>query len=475
MSTNNKTPKKRSFLARYRVWIILAAVLVLGGGGAAWYFFLRTDPNTAAASTETVQTTVARTGDLRISASGSATLIAGKTADLSFSTSGTVAEVDVKVGDHVTTGQKLASLGNTEKLQASVLAAQLDVLSAQKTLDGLQTNATSAVAQAYQNLVSAQATQTSAQETVWTMQYSRCSSDDIDDLYTALLKKQEDVAKLQESKPGSKELATAKDLYAEALANYNYCLSFTEPEKLEATAALQVAQTNLTEAQKTYDTLKASSGIDPDELTIAENKLEQAKISLTLAQQDLAGTTLSSPIDGVVMDIAAQAGETAGTGVFITVADLDHPYLDVYVDETDLDKLILGAAAEITFDAYPDLTFLGTVTQVSPQLYESGQTSFAQGLVEMDPTSIPEGTLLPLNLGASVEIIAHEVKGVVLIPVEALRDLGGGDYAVMVVDSLGGMKLRAVTVGLQDYTYVEITSGLEAGERVSTGLTETAQ
>lgn len=469
------TTKKRTFFARNRIWIILLAVLLVGGGTAAWYFFLRTDPSTAAASTETTQTATARRGDLRISASGSGTLIAGKTAELSFSTSGTVAELNVKVGERVASGQKLASLGNTEKLKASVLAAELDVMNAQKTLDSLHTYADSTVAQAYQTFIAARATQISAQETVWTMQYSRCSADDIEDLYEELLKKQETVAQLNEAKPGSDELATAKDLYNNAKANYDYCLAYTEDEKLEAAAALQVAQTDLVESEKTYETLKASAGIDPDELTTAENQLKQAQISLALAQQDLAGTVLTSPIDGVVLDISGEAGKVAETGVFITIADLDHPYLDIYIDETDLDKLFLGASVEIVFDAYPDDTLLGTVTEVSPQLYSSGQSSFAQGVVEIDPETIPSGVTLPLNLGASVEVIANEVTNAVLIPVEALRDLGDGEYAVMVVDNLGGMKLRSVTIGIQDYTYVEITSGLDAGEKVSTGLMETGQ
>ncbi|MBN1372632.1 MAG: efflux RND transporter periplasmic adaptor subunit [Anaerolineaceae bacterium] len=469
------TTKKRSFIARNRIWIILLAVLLVGGGTAAWYFFLRADPTTAAASTETTQTATARRGDLRISASGSGTLIAGKTAELSFSTSGTVDELNVKIGERVTAGQKLASLGNTEKLETGVLAAELNVISAQKVLDSLQASADSAVAQAYQTFISARATQTSAQKNVWTMKYSRCSGDTIEDLYEEMLIKQETVVKLTEAKPDSDDLATAKDLYNNAKANYDYCLAYTEDEKLEAAAALQVAQSSLVEAEKTYETLKTSAGIDPDELTTAENQLKQAEISLALAQQDLAGTVLTSPIDGVVLDISGEAGKVADTGVFITVADLDHPYLDIYIDETDLDKLFLGASVEIVFDAYPDNTLLGTVTEVSPQLYSSGQSSFAQGVVEIDPETIPSGVTLPLNLGASVEVIANEVTNAVLIPVEALRDLGGGEYAVMVVDNLGGMKLRAVTVGIMDYTYVEITSGLESGEKVSTGLMETAQ
>jgi hypothetical protein len=58
------------------------------------------------------------------------------------------------------------------------------------------------------------------------------------------------------------------------------------------------------------------------------------------------------------------------------------------------------------------------------------------------------------------------------VPVEALRDLGEGEYAVFVVVD-GEPVLRVVEVGLVDITSAEILSGLEAGEVVSTGNTQT--
>ena len=59
-----------------------------------------------------------------------------------------------------------------------------------------------------------------------------------------------------------------------------------------------------------------------------------------------------------------------------------------------------------------------------------------------------------------------------LIPVEALRELGPGEYAVFVVEN-DEPKLRVVSVGLVDFTSAEITNGLEAGEVVTTGIVET--
>ena len=55
------------------------------------------------------------------------------------------------------------------------------------------------------------------------------------------------------------------------------------------------------------------------------------------------------------------------------------------------------------------------------------------------------------------------------MPVEALREIGDGEYAVFVVEN-GTPLLTMVQVGLQDYTYAEITSGLNGGETISTGI-----
>jgi multidrug efflux pump subunit AcrA (membrane-fusion protein) len=60
----------------------------------------------------------------------------------------------------------------------------------------------------------------------------------------------------------------------------------------------------------------------------------------------------------------------------------------------------------------------------------------------------------------------------VLVPVEALREIGDGKYTLFVMQN-GTPKLRTVDVGLQDITYAEIKSGLEAGEIVTTGIVET--
>jgi HlyD family secretion protein len=71
-------------------------------------------------------------------------------------------------------------------------------------------------------------------------------------------------------------------------------------------------------------------------------------------------------------------------------------------------------------------------------------------------------------------VISAQAQNVLLVPVEALHELSEGNYAVFVVED-GTPVLRTVEVGLMDYTYAEIKSGLNEGDVVTTGIVETGK
>ena len=76
------------------------------------------------------------------------------------------------------------------------------------------------------------------------------------------------------------------------------------------------------------------------------------------------------------------------------------------------------------------------------------------------------------GMTADVEVVAAEARDAVLVPVEALRELSPGQFAVFVVDPKGDLELRAVEVGLTDPINAEILDGLDLGETVSVGEME---
>ena len=154
------------------------------------------------------------------------------------------------------------------------------------------------------------------------------------------------------------------------------------------------------------------------------------------------------------------------------IADLQQPVLEVYLDEADLDKVAAGFEVEVIFDSLPDDMYVGHVTKVSPSLQTVSNVDAVLAWVQLDAESFSKPQSLPVGSNASVDVIGGRAQNAVLVPVEAVREIGANEYAVFVMED-GEPKLRIVTVGLMDYTSAEILTGLTAGEVVTTGVVET--
>jgi len=130
---------------------------------------------------------------------------------------------------------------------------------------------------------------------------------------------------------------------------------------------------------------------------------------------------------------------------------------------------------EVTFEALPDDVFTGEVIRIDPALVTVDFTLAVQAWARLDLSATYSSTNPVTLLGgmnAEVEVISAESRGTLIVPVQALRELGPEQYAVLVVQPDGEMVLRPVEVGLKDLANAEILSGLEPGEVVSTGVAE---
>jgi RND family efflux transporter MFP subunit len=273
---------------------------------------------------------------------------------------------------------------------------------------------------------------------------------------------------------GSDAWINAKNNYDTAQANYSYCAAYTTDEKTNAQAKLDVAKTSLQQAESSYKTLQTAAGIDPTTLALYQAKVTSLQTQLAEAKEKLAGVTLSAPIAGKVVYLAADQGTMVGTSKFITIADVSRPMVEVSVDETDIDKLKLDSSATIVFDALPDLTFSGKVVQVDPELVTSGQYKVSTGLIELNADAAKTMQALPLGLNATVTIVNQEVKEALLVPVTALKKNQNNETTVTLVDASGKTTQQSVRVGIQDGTNAEITSGLKEGDLVSLGSSKTS-
>jgi RND family efflux transporter MFP subunit len=472
MRNNIVTASKRKPKSKIRWGAIVLVLLIAAGAGAGWYFYKGPGSvATAKSSGPDYHTTTVRRSSITISASGSGSLIANSSVDLSFSTRGSVAELKVNLGDKVTAGQLLARLGNSETLQAAEASAELQLLQSQKTLNDLQQNAGVALAQSYQALLKAQSAATTAQYNVERAGYARCSQDTNTRLASILDNATKTLSDLGISNSGTERWIQAKANVETAQANYTYCLSYTAAEKSSLQASLDVAKINLDQADKTYNTLKTASGVDPSALALAEANLKQADTQLAKTKSDLQGIELVAPMDGVVTYVKAQQGAIVDTSKFISISDLSKPTLTVSIDQADLAKLVIGSRAEAVFDALPSQTFQGKIVSVDPQMTSSGQYMVAKGTLELDAEAAKAVQSLPLGISATITIIDKQASNALIVPLAALRDLGGKNYAVFLVKN-GKLALTPVKVGLMDSAQAEITSGIQEGDVVSTGIVQ---
>lgn len=459
--------KKRNWL------FILLALVILVGAGVGVYFFQQNAAaaQAATASETTMQTTAARVGDITLTASGAGSITPATQISLGFEDNGTLIELLVEVGDKAEKGQVLARSQTNqtqESIDASIAEAELSILNAQKKLDELYATAGISRTNAMTDITTYAQKVRDAQYTLenYTMPTYLQGMDAIDAL--DLMKSNLDAASaaFQPYRLYPADNPVREELLAELVAAQSAYDAAVK--RLDYEIVLQVAQANLEKARLEYD--KYKDGPAADELAIANAELANAKAKLALAQQAQAVEELISPMDATVMSIAASVGEASGSASVITLANLEQPMLEVYLDESDLDKAVVGYATQIIFDALPDKVFSGKIVAVDPSLSSVSNVKAVRILVQMDDADLDVN--LPIGLNASVDVIAGEAKGVVLVPVEALRQIDADQYAVFVVEN-GEPVMRMVEVGLQDITFAEIKSGLTAGETVSTGIVQT--
>lgn len=464
-----------SQLNKKSILIALSLFILVSCGGFVYYkvvYLPAQIPNEPEIRTASV-----RQGDLVIYASGSGTLIAGDKIELGFGINGSVAELYVQAGDEVQVSDVLAVQGDREQLEAAVAAGQLAVMNAKQVLDDLYENADVVTAQAQLDLANAMDELHTAQ-TTWTVQQegNRASEASLEAAEAELEMAEGAVERAKQNldrDPDNAALqlnyANAQKKYNTALLNWNWYTGHpTEIQQAQLDAEVAVAEALVAEIERAYEQVK--NGPDPDEVAMAELQLASVEAELAVSQRNLEESIIVAPMDGTILAVTADVGQSV-SGSFITLADLSQLYLEIYLDETDLDKIDLEYEVDVIFDALPDEVYTGQVIQVDPSLYTSGGVSTIRGWIKLDESSLAGLDSLLIGMNAAVDVIGGRAEGVTLVPVEALRELAPGEYAVFVMED-GEPKLRMVEVGLMDYTFVEITSGLEIGEVVTTGIVE---
>jgi RND family efflux transporter MFP subunit len=463
------------------ITIVIIAVIVLALlGGAGYYGYQSSQaqeanipqaPPTVAVTTCDVQSSVTATGDL----------VNTNQVTLQMPTSGQLAAVSVHPGDHVSKGQVLASLADREKFTAAVTSAQLALAQAQQDYQDLIDTAASAAAQAQVDVANAQIAVTDAQKKVAAANYPH-STDPLviekaqtDYLLAKAAYKDALSAyhKVEHKKLTNPERAQAltRLVAAEAdmktkFATYNWYLLKPDQNSVDqANAELAQAQAQLSEAQARWDKLK--NGPAPFQLQSATAKVDDAQAQLAEAQKTLDEVDIKAPFDGVVLSVNASAGDSLQEGAaLISLNDPSAVEVEGTVTEEDMPNIRVGLAAQVYFDAYPDLQVNAKLSRIVPvRVSGSDQPLYTVALtLDQAPPELLSGNLVA-GMTADASIITAQAKNVLCLPRSVVRASAGNTTTVKVWSG-DHEENREVQVGLRGDTNIEIKSGLSKGDQV---------
>lgn len=184
------------------------------------------------------------------------------------------------------------------------------------------------------------------------------------------------------------------------------------------------------------------------------------KLKLKQLKQQIADSYIKSPLNGIITVKNHVAGEFIGAGTPVaSVVDINSLKINVFVNESEVRYIRINQEVKITSDVYADTNFLGIVTYISP----NADQNFNYTIEVQIKNKAKDYVLRPGNY---VKVYFHpETKKEALqIPKKAL--IAGIKNAYVYVAKEQRAQRRKITVGRENGSYIEVLSGLKAGEKV---------
>jgi HlyD family secretion protein len=247
-----------------------------------------------------------------------------------------------------------------------------------------------------------------------------------------------------------------------------------------------ISKSDFEQAEATYTVAKAT-------VDAAKFAITSAEASLKDANENLTKTSIYAPMTGTVSMLLVELGErVAGTNLMagtelMRVADLSRMEAQVQVNENDIPRVKLGDTALIEVDAYLDQKFKGIVTEIANSAKTTGVSADQVTNFDVKILVLPEsykklvaaGDKNPFRPGmsATVDIRTQSKPDILTVPIQSVTTrtdtlkTGGKqnskDIRTLVFVTDGKYALaKDVKTGIQDNSYIEIISGIAAGEKV---------
>jgi HlyD family secretion protein len=458
--------KRRTIL-----YIVLGAVAVAAVAGV---LLVRSRQDQDAG--QETRTAAVERGTLLIAVSASGGVEPQTTADLAFEMPGRVEGVHVQVGDAVKAGDVLAELDTRQialqvqqagsalaaaesqlaqleagprpeeiaAAKADLEAAQAQVSGAAATLAQLEAGATAAQIAAAE----AQVAQAELQRKLAQLEYDRVNSTTDDE---------------ERIEQAAHDLYAADKSLAAAQAGLDDARSGTNANDVRAARAnVEAAQAQADAAQAGLDLVLA--GATQEQIADARAQVERAQATHEQAKLVLDRAALRAPFDGTVARVNVSAGEMAPIGQpAVVILDDSSFQVAINVDELDIGRLRTGQAANVTLDAFTDVTLDGTVTSIAPAatVDQGGVVSYAV-VVTLAPTD----AAIRADMTANVTIVVEQLTDVLLIPMWVVRVDGRTGETFVHQRVEGELQRVDITLGTRHGGEAEVLSGLSEGDEV---------
>lgn len=252
----------------------------------------------------------------------------------------------------------------------------------------------------------------------------------------------------------------------------NYRAAFTRQQAMLAK--------NLT-AKADYDSALATLSATEAEIRALDAQIVQAQIEVNTAQVNLGYTRIVSPMDGTVVSVPVEEGQTVNAvqsaPTLIKVANLDIMTVKAQISEADVIKVKPGMKVWFTVLGEPQKRYEGTLRAIEPApdsinndtsslTSASSSSSEKTAIYYYGLFDVPNPQhRLRISMSAEVHIVLGERQNALVIPATAIDHIDG-KTSVQVLDANQQVTRRQVVVGLNDNVEAEIISGLKAGEKV---------
>lgn len=256
--------------------------------------------------------------------------------------------------------------------------------------------------------------------------------------------------------PSAEEVLLGQEGVAQAKANL---------DKLKngpTASELAQAQARVDAARAALD--KVNAGPAATDVAILQQQINLAQLSVDAASDDLAKAQIIAPMNGTVLNIDLEVGETINAMQPVaTIADSHSLRIKADVDEIDIGRVSTGQAVTVTLDAYPGVKLAGRIEALAPGATLKQGSTVYQATVSFTSS---DGVLPREGMAANVDITAQRKENVLLLPNRAFETVGTRQY-VTVAGGEGSARKVEVETGLSNATDTEVISGLDEGQVVT--------